>query len=66
MPTSKETTCCDECEDGIYQAICYSCAGSGEGQYDGSTCAICKGSGRQEQEYCNCERGDERLSEEIF
>lgn len=25
--------------------LCYSCNGSGEGMYDGSTCRVCRGSG---------------------
>lgn len=65
MKTSKKTKCCWACEDGILNEICSSCCGSGEGQYDGSTCLVCKGKGT-EWSYCDCERGHERCIEEIF
>jgi len=58
-------SCCDNCEDGILEGICLTCYGSGEGMTDGSTCFACKGSGN-EMNYCDCERGDQRLSMEIF
>ena len=37
-------------DDGIYECdsepgICDACSGSGEGQYDGSVCPVCKGLG---------------------
>jgi len=48
---------CDTCENtGIMQELCDNCSGSGEGQYDGSTCIICKGSGEREMECTECER----------
>ncbi len=56
---------CNKCEDGIIDEICGTCNGSGEGQYDGSTCPSCKGSGN-EKSYCDCVLGDERLSKEVF
>lgn len=56
---------CGDCIDGIYEGICSTCMGSGEGSYDGSTCQACHGKGTQ-KEYCDCARGDERVSEEIF
>jgi len=31
--------------DIIYDQGCYACRGSGEGQFDGTTCLKCKGSG---------------------
>ena len=61
----EETECCDNCEDGKLNEICGTCNGSGEGQYDGSTCSICGGKGI-ETSYCSCPRGDERLAEEVF
>lgn len=56
---------CGECEDGIYDGLCSVCNGSGEGQYDGSTCHSCHGKGTQ-KEYCDCGRGQERLEKEVF
>lgn len=33
-------------EDPDYEpGICSNCSGSGEGQYDGTTCRVCKGKG---------------------
>lgn len=39
--------CLDEEEAAAHDegALCASCAGSGEGSYDGSTCRTCRGSG---------------------
>lgn len=62
---TEEIETCAYCTDGIVQEICGTCNGSGEGFFDGSTCSSCKGSGI-ELEYCDCQRGDERLTEEIF
>ena len=36
--------------------ICPACSGSGEGQYDGTTCYSCKGSG---VDRCSAEADDE-------
>lgn len=63
--TFKETKCCGKCDDGILTEICGTCNGSGEGFFDGSTCLVCKGKGT-EKDYCDCSKGDERLSKEIF
>ena len=42
-------------------ALCYSCNGSGQGRYDGTTCWCCRGSGIEPQQCddegpvrCNC------------
>ena len=35
----------NESPDGYEPGICVHCNGSGEGQYDGSTCRFCKGKG---------------------
>jgi len=48
---------CDACENtGIMNELCNNCAGSGEGQYDGSTCIVCKGSGSVVMECTDCNR----------
>jgi len=37
---------CETCQDtGLVDIGCGGCSGTGEGQYDGGTCASCKGSG---------------------
>ena len=39
---------CEECGgDGTIDLLCTACNGSGEGQHDGSSCNVCKGSGVQ-------------------
>lgn len=38
-------SCIEELEDSLEGNICGQCSGSGEGQYDGTTCWHCKGKG---------------------
>lgn len=40
----------DEDEDDGY---CYTCAGTGEGQYDGASCSACGGKGYQRRHYAD-------------
>lgn len=35
----------DEDEDEELEDMCSHCGGTGEGQYDGSRCSVCKGTG---------------------
>lgn len=35
----------EELEDELEGEICGNCSGSGEGQYDGTSCTVCKGKG---------------------
>ena len=45
------------------EGTCASCAGSGEGMYDGQTCHACKGSGSQMYPVYAVEQNDELEAE---
>jgi len=60
---TEEVEC--DCDDGVRDDICGTCHGSGEGQYDESTCTACRGKGN-EMSYCDCKMGQKRLIEEVF
>lgn len=48
---------CEKCDDlGYIDDVCKLCAGTGEGQGDGSFCDICNGRGI-EYVTCDCEYG---------
>ena len=37
----------DEAREEYEQVLCAACNGSGEGQYDGTRCSFCKGTGSE-------------------
>ena len=41
---------CDGCYNESDDDLCANCNGSGEGQYDGTRCPVCKGSGTEQKE----------------